>query len=123
MAEITWVPREKIIQAARLFATEKPSCITIVVAIEQNADSLSTCRAIAMLAAVTGNIDVPGGNLIQMPVPVGLWFNARPGAQQHPDRRAARNGVWGARSTRCSRENTASPFPHRPLITMPGRPC
>jgi anaerobic selenocysteine-containing dehydrogenase len=73
-AEITWVPKEKIIQAARLFATEKPSCITIVVAIEQNADSLSTCRAIAMLAAVTGNIDVPGGNLIQMNVPVGLWL-------------------------------------------------
>jgi len=76
VAEITWVPKEKIIQAARLFATEKPSCITIVVAIEQNADSLSTCRAIAMLSAVTGNIDVPGGNLIQMPVPVGLWLNA-----------------------------------------------
>jgi anaerobic selenocysteine-containing dehydrogenase len=74
VSEITWVSKEKMIQAARLFATEKPSSITIVVAIEQNADSLSTCRAIAMLAAVTGNIDVPGGNLIQMNVPVGLWL-------------------------------------------------
>jgi anaerobic selenocysteine-containing dehydrogenase len=74
VTEITWVPKEKIIEAARLFATEKPSCITIVVAIEQNADSLSTCRAIAMLAGITGNIDVPGGNLIQMSVPVGLWL-------------------------------------------------
>ncbi|MCX5909273.1 MAG: molybdopterin-dependent oxidoreductase, partial [Deltaproteobacteria bacterium] len=76
VSEITWVPKETIIRAARLYATEKPSCITIVVAIEQNADILSTCRAIAMLAAITGNIDVPGGNLIQMPVPVGLWLNA-----------------------------------------------
>jgi anaerobic selenocysteine-containing dehydrogenase len=74
VSEITWLAKEKIFQAARLYATVKPSCITIVVAIEQNADTLSTCRAIAMLAAITGNIDVPGGNLIQMPVPVGLWL-------------------------------------------------
>ncbi len=74
VSEITWVAKEKILHASRLYATLKPSCITIVVAIEQNADSLSTCRAIAMLAAITGNIDVPGGNLIQMPVPVGLWL-------------------------------------------------
>ncbi len=74
VSEITWVPQEQIAEAARLYATVKPSSITIVVAIEQNADSLSTCRAIAMLAAITGNIDVPGGNLIQMPVPVGLWL-------------------------------------------------
>ncbi len=74
VSEITWVAGEKIVEAARLYATRKPSSITIVVAIEQNADSLSTCRAIAMLAALTGNIDVPGGNLIQMPVPVGLWL-------------------------------------------------
>jgi anaerobic selenocysteine-containing dehydrogenase len=76
VAEITWVPKEKIIESARLFAREKPSCITVVVAIEQNADTLSTSRAIGMLSALTGNIDVPGGNLIQMPVPVGLWLNA-----------------------------------------------
>jgi anaerobic selenocysteine-containing dehydrogenase len=72
--EITWVPREKVIQAARLYAQERPSSITQVVAIEQVADTISTCRCIAMLAAVTGNIDVPGGNLIQMPVKVGAWL-------------------------------------------------
>jgi len=72
--QITWVPKDKILQGARLYAKEKPSCITVVVAIEQNADTLSTCRSIAMLAALTGNIDIPGGNLIQMPVKVGSWL-------------------------------------------------
>jgi anaerobic selenocysteine-containing dehydrogenase len=73
--QITWVPKEKIREAARLYATEKPSCITVVVAIEQNADTVSTCRSIGMLAALTGNIDVPGGNLIQMRVKVGSWLD------------------------------------------------
>lgn len=68
--EITWVPKAKIIEAARLYATTKPACITQVLAIDQNADTISTSRSIAMLAAVTGNIDVPGGNVFLMPLPV-----------------------------------------------------
>lgn len=68
--EITWVPKEKIIQAARMYANTKPACITQVLAIDQNADTISTSRAIAMLASLTGNIDVPGGNLFMMPLKV-----------------------------------------------------
>ena len=68
--EITWVPREKIIEAARLYATTKPATIEVVVAIEQNADTISIARALAMLIGITGNYDVPGGNVVQMPVKV-----------------------------------------------------
>jgi anaerobic selenocysteine-containing dehydrogenase len=64
---ITWVPKDKIIRAAHLYASGRPSCITQCVAIEQNADTLSTCRSLAILSAITGNIDVPGGNLFPMP--------------------------------------------------------
>ncbi|MFC2001061.1 molybdopterin-dependent oxidoreductase [Chloroflexota bacterium] len=68
--QITWVPREKLIQAARLYATTKPASITQVLSIDQNADTISTSRSIAMLAAVTGNLDNPGGNIF--PMPTGL---------------------------------------------------
>lgn len=66
--EITWVPREKIREAARMYATTKPACIMVCVAIEQNADTISTAQAIAILASITGNIDVPGGNIFMMPL-------------------------------------------------------
>ena len=63
---LTWVPAGLIREAARLYATTRPSSITQCLSIDQNADTISTSRSIAMLAAITGNIDVPGGNLITM---------------------------------------------------------
>jgi len=65
--EITWVPREKIREAARLYATTKPANIMVCVSVEQNADTISSNRALAMLVSITGNIDVPGGNVFMMP--------------------------------------------------------
>lgn len=76
---ITWIPRDKIVDAARLYATTKPACISQIVAIEQNADTISTCRAIAMLAAVTGNVDIPGGNVIPMLLPMRSVFEPEHG--------------------------------------------
>ena len=70
VAEITWVPKEKIVEAARTYASTKPASITQLLAIDQNADTISTARSLVMLAAITGNIDVPGGNILSMPKPV-----------------------------------------------------
>jgi anaerobic selenocysteine-containing dehydrogenase len=77
--KITWIAKEQIVEVARLYAALKPACITQVVAIEQNADTISTCRAIAMLAAISGNIDIPGGNLFPMPVPTRSAFELEHG--------------------------------------------
>ena len=77
--EITWVPKAQIIEAARLYATTKPACIHQIVAIEQNADTISTARSIAMLAAITGNIDIPGGNILPMPLPTRSVFEPEHG--------------------------------------------
>jgi len=68
VAEITWVPADKIRQAARLYATTKPAVMHHRVAVEHNLNSTQTCRALAILIALTGNIDVPGGNLLPMSV-------------------------------------------------------
>ncbi|MFH1123027.1 MAG: molybdopterin-dependent oxidoreductase [Pseudomonadota bacterium] len=64
---ITWVPRDLIVEAATVYASTRPACITQCVSIEQNADTISTCRSLNILAAITGNIDVPGGNIFPMP--------------------------------------------------------
>jgi len=64
--KITWVPKEKIRKAARLYATSKPACMMHSVGIEQNADTISCCLTTVMLPALTGNLDIPGGNLYPM---------------------------------------------------------
>jgi anaerobic selenocysteine-containing dehydrogenase len=58
---ITWVPAEKIRMAARLFATTKPAMLEWGCAIEHTPKCIQTVRALSMLPALTGNIDVPGG--------------------------------------------------------------
>ena len=66
VAEITWIPSDKIREAARIYATTQPAVLHHRVAIEHNINSTQTCRALAILIALTGNIDVPGGNLLPM---------------------------------------------------------
>ena len=57
---ITWVEASKIRETARLFAKIKPSLMEWGVAIEQTPNCIQTVRAVSMLPAITGNIDVPG---------------------------------------------------------------
>ncbi len=58
---ITWVAADKIRAAARLFARTKPAMLDWGCAIEHTPKCIQTVRAISMLPALTGNIDVPGG--------------------------------------------------------------
>jgi thiosulfate reductase / polysulfide reductase chain A len=60
-APITWVRAEKIRAAARLYALTRPSMMEWGCAIEHTPNCIQTIRAISMLPALTGNIDVPGG--------------------------------------------------------------
>jgi anaerobic selenocysteine-containing dehydrogenase len=61
---ITWVPREKIREAARLFATTKPAAIQWGVAIEQQINCADNNRLLMALMGVTGNIDARGGQVL-----------------------------------------------------------
>jgi anaerobic selenocysteine-containing dehydrogenase len=62
-AGITRIPAGRIREAARLYATTRPAAIYRCVALDELHDSLQACRAVSLLAAVTGNIGVPGGNV------------------------------------------------------------
>ncbi len=71
VAEITWIPEEKIIKAARILATEKPGCIQMGESLEASNNSVQTLRAIVCLMAVTGNIERPGSMMIWVPPDTG----------------------------------------------------
>ncbi len=62
--EITWVPREKIREAARLFTVTKPAGLQWGVAIEQQINCADNDRILMALMGITGNIDVPGGQVL-----------------------------------------------------------
>jgi len=63
VAEITWVPKKMIVEAARMYATYRPGRIEWGNALDQYTNSFSALRAIAILMVLTGNIDVPGGEI------------------------------------------------------------
>ena len=63
VAEITWVEERLIVEAARIFAKSKPACIEIACTLDEVIDPIQLSRAVALLASVTGNIDVSGGNI------------------------------------------------------------
>ncbi|MFO7997218.1 MAG: molybdopterin-dependent oxidoreductase [Dehalococcoidia bacterium] len=67
VAEITWVPAEKIREAARLFATTKPACIQWGISIEQTINCIDNDRLLIDLVAITGNLDVKGGAMLFSP--------------------------------------------------------
>jgi len=64
VAEITWVPADKISEAARFYAKSKPASIHWGVPIDMTPAVTPTAQAITNLWCITGNLDVPGGNVI-----------------------------------------------------------
>lgn len=67
--KITWIPKEKIIEAARFYARSKPAAIQWGVGFEQANSGVSAILGLQALWGLTGNLDVPGGNIINKPTP------------------------------------------------------
>jgi len=70
--KITWVPAEKIRKIARMYARTKPACISPRNSLDQHTNASCAIRAIDILMAITGNLDVRGGNIIVIPILMGL---------------------------------------------------
>jgi len=64
VSQITWVPKEDIAEAARFYANSKPAAIHWGVPIDMTPAITPTVQAIVSLWCITGNLDVPGGNVI-----------------------------------------------------------
>ena len=64
--KITRVKSEDIVRAARTYALNKPAILDWGVSVEHNVNAFQTVRALAILRAITGNVDVPGGDILGM---------------------------------------------------------
>ncbi len=71
VSEITWVPTEKIVRAARMLALDTPGCIQMGEPIEASTNTTQNLRAILCLIAVTGNIERPGSMVNWIPPDTG----------------------------------------------------
>jgi len=80
--ELTGVPKEKIIEAARLYANTKPAAFMPSSApVVHHTNGLQNYRAAMLLVALTGNIDIAGGNVFKdwswLEVPSGFPTRAK----------------------------------------------
>jgi anaerobic selenocysteine-containing dehydrogenase len=62
--EITWVDKELIREAARMYATTKPAAIQWGVPTEESINCTDFTRTAIGLMGITGNLDAPGGNAL-----------------------------------------------------------
>jgi anaerobic selenocysteine-containing dehydrogenase len=68
-SRITWVPAERVLDAARLYAKTKPASYQWGVAFDHTNNTIQTARAVALLPVLCGNLDVPGGNIFPLQLP------------------------------------------------------
>ncbi len=102
----TGVPKEKLQQAARLYAREKPSSILYAMGITQHSHGTDNVLAVSNLALLTGNIGklstgvnpLRGQNNVQGACDMGALPNVYPGYQKVDDERVRGKFLhaWGA---------------------------
>ena len=64
VAEVTWCDAEAIARAARIYATTRPGCIVWGNGTDQlGNNTFQATRSLLILMALSGNLDVPGGNV------------------------------------------------------------
>ena len=101
VAEITWIPEEKIVQSARLYATSKPASIIWGVKSDmQGINVTSITHAKCILRAITGNLDVIGGDMLSGPSekanygPVFEYMDMLPQQQRKKQLGADSHKLW-----------------------------
>jgi formate dehydrogenase alpha subunit len=103
--EITGVPKDKIVEAARIYATDKPSSILYSMGITQHTHGTDNVIATANLAMLTGNVGKPstgvnplrGQNNVQGACDLGALPNVFTGYQTvvNEDIRKKFEDAWG----------------------------
>lgn len=65
VADITWLPEEQVVKAAKMYAGNRPAVITWGLGIDlQGINATQAARARCILRAITGNLDIKGGELL-----------------------------------------------------------
>jgi len=87
---ITWVPAAMIEQTARLLWESRPVTYAVWTGLEQHTNAAQSSRAVAMVYALTGSYDAPGGNVLLPQVPTADIAGEIPLA---PEQRARALGI------------------------------
>jgi len=101
----TTVPKEKIVEAARIYATHKPGAIFYSMGITQHTHGTDNVLATSNMAILTGNVGKPssgvnplrGQNNVQGACDMGALPNVYPGYQKVtlPEMKEKFQGAWG----------------------------
>ena len=59
----SWVPRRQIEEFARLYSRTRPASLVAGNALDQHLNSFQTSRALSIIRAICGNLNVPGGDV------------------------------------------------------------
>jgi len=92
-SKITGIPRDQIIEAARLYGSGRPASIAYAMGITQHVTGTDNVKSLANLAMLCGNVGVPGGgvnplrgqNNVQGACDMGALPNVYPGYQKVTD--------------------------------------
>ena len=127
--EATWIPRDAIKEAATIYATTKPASIIPGSALNHQACAVQNIRAISILQAITGNIDVVGGwtappQLRLSPMALPQRLTEMPlGADKYPLFVASRGRLEGQAAVLADVLLTDEPYPVKAMIVAGGNPA
>jgi len=130
IAEDIWLDPDAVREAARMFATTKPACIVDGNGLDMQVDAFDATRAVAMLRALTGNLDVPGGDYLPQPVPARnlqlrdrISPRVKPITGEYPQFNEF-NATWGKHVQSCVVDAILDekPYPVKMLVSQSGNP-
>ncbi|MHB8791330.1 MAG: molybdopterin-containing oxidoreductase family protein [Desulfobulbaceae bacterium] len=126
-----WLEPQAIKETARLYATTRPACIVDGNGLDMQLDTFNATRAVCMLRALTGNLDVKGGDFLPQPVPTrNLQLKERlpagimPITGDYPSFNEF-SPTWGKHVQSCVVDAILEekPYPIRMLVSQSGNPA
>jgi anaerobic selenocysteine-containing dehydrogenase len=126
-----WLEPAAIREAARIYATTKPACIIDGNGIDMQLQVFQITRAVALLRALTGNLDKDGGDFIPQATPLrNLQSKDRLPAGKEPVTRDyplfnTFHETWGLHAQSCLIDAVLEekPYPIRMLVVQSGNPA
>jgi anaerobic selenocysteine-containing dehydrogenase len=133
--QVTWVPADTIRTMARMYAKTQPAAISPRNALDQHTNASCAIRAINLLMAITGNLDVKGGNCMVIPIQMAFkdmkLYNKLPPEQARKKIGADKclysklSDTWPSAHTPSVWEaiNHHRPYPVKALMVMASNPA
>lgn len=130
VADDIWLTADQIKEVARLYATTKPASIVDGNGLDMHREVFDSTRAVAMLRAITGNLDIQGGDVLPQPVPVrNIQMKERVAEGSEPITRDyplfnTFSETWGNQVQGCIIDSIleSDPYPLKMVVVQSGNP-